>query len=56
MNAEQLEWNHGEVHYFADVETDGPWTCQYVFVLDALNFCFWPVEGFVEKVHIKGKE
>lgn len=20
-------------------------TCQYIFVLDALNFCFWPVDG-----------
>ena len=23
----------------------GPMTCQYIFVLDALNFCFWPVDG-----------
>mmetsp|Transcript_10280 Transcript_10280/g.26343 ORF Transcript_10280/g.26343 Transcript_10280/m.26343 type:complete len:329 (+) Transcript_10280:43-1029(+) len=24
----------------------GPLTAQYVFVLDSLNFCFWPTEGF----------
>jgi Potential Queuosine, Q, salvage protein family len=23
----------------------GPLTCQFVFVLDALNFCFWPEVG-----------
>lgn len=21
-------------------------TAQYVFVLDAVNFCFWPLEGY----------
>jgi hypothetical protein len=31
-------------HYCADVP-NGPLTCQYIFVLDALNFCFWPTPG-----------
>ncbi|KAG7396071.1 hypothetical protein PHYBOEH_002817 [Phytophthora boehmeriae] len=39
-----VTWDSGDFHYFADVEKDGPLTCQYVFVLDALNFCFWPTE------------
>lgn len=32
-------------HFCADAP-HGPLTCQYIFVLDALNFCFWPCEGF----------
>ena len=37
----EVEWDSGGWHY-----TDGgPRTCQYVFVMDALNFCFWPVPG-----------
>lgn len=27
-----------EVHYF----DNGPRTLQYLLVVDALNFCFWP--------------
>ncbi|TMW55666.1 hypothetical protein Poli38472_010548 [Pythium oligandrum] len=46
QNDEQgfVTWDSGDFHYFADVEQDGPLTCQYVFVMDALNFCFWPTE------------
>ncbi|KAG1691057.1 hypothetical protein DVH05_027338 [Phytophthora capsici] len=40
-----VTWDSGDFHYFEDVELDGPLTCQYVFVLDALNFCFWPTEN-----------
>lgn len=37
----EIEWDSGGWHY-----TDGgPRTCQYVFVMDALNFCFWPMPG-----------
>jgi Potential Queuosine, Q, salvage protein family len=37
----EVEWDSGGWHY-----TDGgPRTCQYVFVMDALNFCFWPMPG-----------
>ncbi|KAL3660456.1 hypothetical protein V7S43_014606 [Phytophthora oleae] len=40
-----VTWDSGNFHYFEDVEQDGSLTCQYVFVLDALNFCFWPTEN-----------
>ncbi|KAI9988584.1 hypothetical protein PInf_022034 [Phytophthora infestans] len=40
-----VTWDSGDFHYFEDVKQDGPVTCQYVFVLDALNFCFWPTEN-----------
>lgn len=36
-----VEWDKCGWH-FTD---DGPLTCQYVFVMDALNFCFWPAPG-----------
>ncbi|EQC41521.1 hypothetical protein SDRG_01486 [Saprolegnia diclina VS20] len=39
---DQIAWDFGDVHYFDDAARNGPLTCQYVFVLDALNFCFWP--------------
>lgn len=47
QNEEQgiVTWDSGDFHYFADVAEDGPLTCQYVFVMDALNFCFWPTEN-----------
>ena len=31
-----------EWHYTDDVASGGRLTAQYVLVLDALNFCFWP--------------
>ncbi|KDP32059.1 hypothetical protein JCGZ_12520 [Jatropha curcas] len=34
----RIEWDFEGIHYF----DDGPLTVQYLFVLDALNFCFWP--------------
>ncbi|KAK4393458.1 Queuosine salvage protein [Sesamum angolense] len=34
----KVEWDFEGIHYF----DDGPLTVQYLFVLDALNFCFWP--------------
>ncbi|GAB9475151.1 Upf0553 family protein [Globisporangium polare] len=39
-----VTWDSGDFHYFGDVAQDGHLTCQYVFVMDALNFCFWPTE------------
>ncbi|ETV95153.1 hypothetical protein H310_11419 [Aphanomyces invadans] len=39
---DQIAWDYGDVHYYEDANDGGPLTCQYVFVLDALNFCFWP--------------
>lgn len=35
-------WDEGGWHYAADAAAGGPLTAQYVLVLDALNFCFWP--------------
>eukprot|EP00898_Chlorokybus_atmophyticus_P006177 jgi/Chlat1/6560/Chrsp45S05926 len=35
-----LVWNFDGVHY----SDGGPLTAQYLLVLDALNFCFWPDE------------
>lgn len=40
----KVNWNEGGWHYCEDASTSGPKTCQYIFVLDALNFCFWPVQ------------
>lgn len=34
----KVEWNFEGIHYF----DNGHLTVQYLFVLDALNFCFWP--------------
>ncbi|WOL12642.1 UPF0553 protein-like [Canna indica] len=34
----KVEWDFEGIHYF----DDGPLTVQYLFVLDAINFCFWP--------------
>lgn len=38
-----VAWDADGWHYHADAKENGPLTAQYVFVLDALNFCFWPV-------------
>ncbi|KAJ9177358.1 hypothetical protein P3X46_012585 [Hevea brasiliensis] len=34
----RIEWDFEGIHYF----DNGPLTVQYLFVLDTLNFCFWP--------------
>ncbi|RHY29216.1 hypothetical protein DYB32_005337, partial [Aphanomyces invadans] len=44
---DQIAWDYGDVHYYEDANDGGPLTCQYVFVLDALNFCFWPTPEYV---------
>ncbi|PRQ48161.1 uncharacterized protein LOC133721724 [Rosa rugosa] len=36
----KVNWDFEGIHYF----DNGPLTVQYLFVLDALNFCFWPDE------------
>lgn len=41
-----VEWDEFEWHYTGDAGNRGVLTCQYIFVLDALNFCFWPTPGF----------
>ena len=42
---EGVRWDADDWHFAADAKESGPLTCQYIFVLDCLNFCFWPVEG-----------
>jgi hypothetical protein len=41
-------WDEGDWHFHADAGEIGPLTAQYVFVLDALNFCFWPSTTGIE--------
>ena len=36
-----VEWDACGWHY----QDDTPLTAQYIFVMDSLNFCFWPVQG-----------
>lgn len=43
---ENITWDADNWHYCADVDSFGPKTCQYIFVMDSLNFCFWPTDGF----------
>lgn len=40
----KVEWDFEGIHYF----DNGPLTVQYLFVLDALNFCFWPGMSRIE--------
>lgn len=40
-----MDWDEDGWHYSADASAFGPLTAQYIFVLDALNFCFWPADG-----------
>lgn len=40
-----VDWDACGWHYSADAKLCGPKTCQYIFVMDSLNFCFWPTEG-----------
>lgn len=40
-----VTWDACNWHYCDDVPYGGPLACQYIFVLDALNFCFWPQPG-----------
>lgn len=39
----KVEWDFEGIHYF----DDGPLTVQYLLVLDALNFCFWPGPSYL---------
>lgn len=41
-----VDWDASGMHYCADVGSLGPRTVQFILVLDALNFCFWPSPGF----------
>ncbi|CAM6088272.1 unnamed protein product [Calypogeia fissa] len=39
-NLPDVKWDFEGIHFF----DNGPLTAQYLLVLDALNFCFWPDE------------
>lgn len=41
-DTEEGKWDENGWHFTDDVDAQGTLTCQYIFVLDALNFCFWP--------------
>lgn len=41
-------WDESGWHYAEDAAAGGPLTAQYVLVLDALNFCFWPSTSDME--------
>lgn len=41
-----VEWDSYGWHYCWDIGSFGPLTVQYIFVMDAMNFCFWPTSGF----------
>ena len=43
-----VAWDASGWHYCKDASEQGALTCQYVFVLDALNFCFWPSSTGIE--------
>lgn len=40
-----VTWDACGWHYDDDINSSGILTCQYVFVLDSLNFCFWPTNN-----------
>lgn len=40
-----IEWDNEKVHY-SEAEHEPELSAQYILVLSALNFCFWPLEGF----------
>ncbi|GAB5035205.1 upf0553 family protein [Nannochloropsis oceanica] len=40
-----IAWDESGWHYQTDAAVAGPLTCQYILVLDTLNFCFWPTPG-----------
>eukprot|EP00639_Heterosigma_akashiwo_P003444 CAMPEP_0194583630 /NCGR_PEP_ID=MMETSP0292-20121207/16473_1 /TAXON_ID=39354 /ORGANISM="Heterosigma akashiwo, Strain CCMP2393" /LENGTH=168 /DNA_ID=CAMNT_0039438327 /DNA_START=107 /DNA_END=610 /DNA_ORIENTATION=+ len=40
-----VQWDEMGWHWNEDVQSGGELTCQYIFVLDSLNFCFWPTTG-----------
>jgi hypothetical protein len=37
-----VEWDASGWHSNADVWSNAPLTVQFIFVMDAMNFCFWP--------------
>jgi hypothetical protein len=43
---DKIQWDSAGWHFCCDAAQVGWMTAQYIFVLDALNFCFWPCKNF----------
>lgn len=44
---EAVAWDEEGLHYNDDAGACGPLTAQFLFVVDSVNFCFWPsADGF----------
>jgi hypothetical protein len=41
----KFEWDECDWHFTPSL-APGPLTAQYIFVMDSLNYCFWPTPGF----------
>lgn len=41
----KVQWDSCGWHYNKDADSAGDMTAQYILVMDALNFCFWPCPG-----------
>jgi hypothetical protein len=41
-----IDWDEHGWHFNDDAAGTGELTCLYVMLIDAINFCFWPTEGF----------
>ena len=50
-NINKLNWRNDSFHYFN--ENNIELTLFYIFILDTLNFCFWPLNGY-EYSHLAG--
>ena len=51
-NTLNVDWDADGWHYHADAASMGPLTAQYILVLDALNWCFWPSSTGMEYEHL----
>jgi hypothetical protein len=50
----KIQWDACDWHYAEDTFIAGPKTAQYILVMDALNFCFWPCPGLEYEHLAKG--
>lgn len=50
----KIQWDACDWHYSGDTAVAGPMTAQYILVMDALNFCFWPCPGLEYEHLAKG--
>lgn len=41
----KVQWDSCGWHFNRDASSAGDMTAQYILVMDALNFCFWPCPG-----------